>query len=65
MLQMLSGSGSVSFRLNITILPALYMLLNLEFDFSSFGLNHVLNFTIMTLFVLSNVFHTTRSDSAF
>ncbi len=33
MLQMLKGSGSVSFRLNNTILPALYMLLNHEFDF--------------------------------
>ncbi len=34
MLQMLKGSGSVSFRLNNTILPALYALLNIEFDFS-------------------------------
>ncbi len=33
MLQMLKGSGSISFRLNNTILPALYALLNLEFDF--------------------------------
>ncbi len=32
MLQMLRGSGSMSFRLNCTILPALYALLNLEFD---------------------------------
>ncbi len=33
MLQMLRGSGSMSFHLNSTILPALYALLNLEFDF--------------------------------
>ncbi len=33
MLQMLQGSASISFRLNNTILPALYALLNLEFDF--------------------------------
>ncbi len=35
MLQMLRGSGSVSFHLNNTILPAMYVLLNLEFDFPS------------------------------
>ncbi len=33
MLQMLKGSGPVSFRLNNTFLPTLYALLNLEFDF--------------------------------
>ncbi len=33
MFQILRGSGSVSFRLNSTILPALYALLNIEFDF--------------------------------
>ncbi len=33
MLQMLKGSGTVSFRLNNTILPTLYALLNLELDF--------------------------------
>ncbi len=32
MLQILKGSGPVSFRLNDTILPTLYVLLNLEFD---------------------------------
>ncbi len=36
MLQMLKGSGSVSFCLNNTTLPALYPLLNLEFDFPRF-----------------------------
>ncbi len=34
MLQMLKGSGTVSFCLNNTILPTLDTLLNLEFDFS-------------------------------
>ncbi len=33
MLQMLKGSSSVSFHLNNTTLPALYTLLNIEFDF--------------------------------
>ncbi len=33
MLQMLKGSSTMSFRLNNTILPTLYALLNLEFDF--------------------------------
>ncbi len=33
MLQMLMGFYSVSFRLDNTILPALYVLLNLESDF--------------------------------
>ncbi len=47
MLQMLKGSGPVSFCLINTILPTLSALLNLEF-----GLNRVLNSTIMTLFVL-------------
>ncbi len=32
MLQILKGSGPVSFHLNDTILPSLYALLNLEFD---------------------------------
>ncbi len=33
MLQLLKGAGPVSFRLNDTILPTLYALLNLELDF--------------------------------
>ncbi len=36
MLQMLKGSGPVSFRLNNTILPTLYPLLNHEFHFPHF-----------------------------
>ncbi len=67
MLQMLQGSASISFRLNNTILPALYALLKLSLIFLiiKFGLNHVLNFTIMTLFVLSKIFCITLSHSTF
>ncbi len=32
MLQILKGSGTISFHLNDTVLPTLYALLNLDFD---------------------------------
>ncbi len=61
MLQMLKGSDSVSFHLNKTILPAL----DFNFPHSQTWFESPFNFTIMTLFVLSKIFCTTRSDAAF
>ncbi len=52
MLQILKGTGTISFHLKDTILPTLYALLNLEFDLPlTLGLNHASNVLIMTLFV--------------
>ncbi len=55
MLQMLKGSDP------------LYILLNLNLIFLVLkpGLNHVLNSTIITLFVPKNTFHTKHLDAAF
>ncbi len=66
MIQMLWGSGSVSFCLNSTILLCMrYCTLSLIFLVLKLGLNHVLNFIIMTLFVLSKIFCIMCSDAAF
>ncbi len=67
MLQMLKGSVPCHFVWTIPsyLLCTHYWTLNLIFLIPKLGLNCVLNFTFMTLFVLWNIFCTKHSDTGF